>query len=82
MEWYWIFLIFYGIGTAILDTMILVSDEPISKLLDDVLNPIIIYRTRSVGIFNCLVLSILGHLIAPWLVPFYWLCKLCTIGRK
>jgi hypothetical protein len=45
-------------------------------------NPILIYNNVSVNWFGCIVLTILAHIAAgPWVV-FYWLYKLCTVGRK
>ena len=46
------------------------------------INPIVIYNNVSVNWFGCIVLTILAHIAAgPWVV-FYWLYKLCTVGRK
>lgn len=45
-------------------------------------NPIVIYENIPVNWFGCIVLTILAHIAAgPWVV-FYWLYKLCTVGRK
>ena len=45
-------------------------------------NPVVIYNNVSVNWFGCIVLTILAHIAAgPWVV-FYWLYKLCTVGRK
>lgn len=45
-------------------------------------NPIVIYNNVSVNWFGCIVLTILAHIAAgPWAI-FYWLYKLCTVGRK
>lgn len=45
-------------------------------------NPVVIYNNVSVNWFGCIVLTILAHIAAgPWVI-FYWLYKLCTVGRK
>lgn len=50
--------------------------------LDECLNPIVVYRANKVNIFGAIVLTLIGHILCIWIVPFFWFYKLCTIGRK
>ena len=81
----WLFvLLCYGFFTFLLD-IASVLDEPINTLeevLADALNPIAIYQSTNVNVFGCIMLTILGHLLLPWVAPFYWFYKLCTVGRR
>ena len=82
MEWYWIALIIYGIITLLISFVVLDNAPNLEQALDDSLNPIAIYREYEVNVFGCIVLTILGHLIIPWIALFYWFYKLCTVGRR
>lgn len=48
----------------------------------DYVNPIWIYQNSNVNIFGAFVLTILFNLIFPIYSLWYWLCKLCTVGRR
>ena len=77
MAW-WIYLLFiYGIISMSIDLGIVTCLYVVEKLL----NPLIIYKERRVNIFGCIMLTIGGHLLCPWIAPFYWFYKLCTVGR-
>ena len=45
-------------------------------------NPIWIYNRYKVNVFGTIVLSIVFNLICPIGTVFYWLYKLCTVGRR
>jgi hypothetical protein len=47
-----------------------------------VYNPITIYKHYEVNYFGCFFLTLLLHIIFPLPAPFFWLYKLCTVGRK
>ena len=80
MTWWIAVLIIYGGMALIVDLAILAEFG--KKMLDETLNPICIYYIHKVNIFGCVLLAILGHLLLPWIAPFYWLYKLCTVGRR
>lgn len=46
------------------------------------LNPIEIYKRCKVNYFGTVVLMLLSNLICPVVSIYYWLYKLCTVGRK
>ena len=48
----------------------------------EVVNPLWIYKHYNVNWFGAMCLCILFHLLAPVYAIFYWLYKLCTIGRR
>lgn len=49
---------------------------------EEAFNPIYIYNHISVNVFGAILLCILGHICLLPAVPFYWLYKLCTVGRR
>ena len=71
----------YGFFTFVLDMTVLGGSNSLEETLSDALNPIAIYQSTNVNFFGCIILTILGHLLLPWIAPFYWFYKLCTIGR-
>ena len=82
MDWYWICLIIYG-ATTLLFSLVICSEAPnLKQSLDNSLNPIGVYNEWDVNIFGCILLTVLVHLLIPWIAPFYWLYKLCTVGRR
>ena len=49
---------------------------------DEVYNPIIIYKHYKVNYFGCFLLTLFFHIIFLLPAPFFWLYKLCTVGRE
>lgn len=49
---------------------------------ENLLNPIVIYKNLKVNVFGCIVLALLGNIAFCPAAPFYWLYKLCTVGRR
>lgn len=45
-------------------------------------NPIWIYDNFKVNIFGVIVLTVVFNLLVPIASLFYWIYKLCTVGRK
>lgn len=45
-------------------------------------NPIWIYQTIEVNWFGAIFLALIGNVIIPHIAIFYWIYKLCTVGRK
>lgn len=83
MTWWTTALIVYGTTFFIFDILILIlSCNNFEEDLDSILNPIVIYETIEVNIFGCIIATIFAHLILPWVAPFYWFYKLCTVGRR
>ena len=72
------FLIVYGVVTLGIDLSMLLESFSFSNYL----NPITIYKSCNVNIFGCIILMIGGHLLLPWIAPFYWFIRLCTVGRR
>ena len=82
MEWYWRALIeVYCLITCLSATCVVLCGDR-GEILDEALNPTTIYKNRRVNIFGCILLTILGHVLFSLCAPFYWLYKLCTVGRK
>lgn len=48
---------------------------------EEVLNPIYIYKHVKVNPFGAVFLCLIGHIVFAPAVPFFWIYKLCTIGR-
>jgi hypothetical protein len=81
MTW-WYILGGYALGALIIDLIIVLDEYELQKRIESVLNPVIIYKEYNVNIFGCIMLTIGGHLLCPWIAPFYWFYKLCTVGRR
>lgn len=79
IDWIVVILAAYMVVTFISDIMIL-ADGFISP--SEMLNPITIYKETRVNVFGCIMLTIFGHFVMPWVAPFYWFYKLCTVGRR
>ena len=75
-------LYLYFVVTAILDFFILFVIQETNTTMDKLLNPITIYKTTNVNVLGCIALTLLYHLVFIWYAPFYWIYKLCTVGRK
>lgn len=73
----------YSVGTFFTNLFLLSMFFESGELIGlQWVNPVVIYNNVSVNWFGCIVLTILAHIAAgPWVV-FYWLYKLCTVGRK
>lgn len=80
MAWWMCLLWLYGAITFIVDMSML--SYQYRGAAEECLNPVIIYKNCKVNIFGCIMLTIGGHLLCPWITPFYWFHKLCTVGRK
>ena len=78
MTWWMYLLCMYGVFTFLIDMAILAY----RGAAEECLNPVIIYKNCRVNIFGCIMLTIAGHLLCPWIAPFYWFYKLCTVGRR
>lgn len=78
MTWYIIvgILIWNGVGIAILD-----STFHATKIAD-FFNPRAIYRNNRVNYFGCAMLTLLAHILSPFIAFCYWFYVLCTVGRK
>lgn len=48
---------------------------------EEVLNPMYIYKHVKVNSFGAVFLCLIGHIVFAPAVPFFWIYKLCTIGR-
>ena len=46
------------------------------------LNPIVLYNSIKVNWFGTSLLSIAFNLMLPSAAVFYWIYKICTVGRK
>lgn len=81
MDWYLVVLIFYGVITFFV-ALGVITYQDFGEMMDETLNPITIYKNHRVNILGCILLTILGHVLFPWFAPFFWLYKLCTVGRR
>ena len=45
-------------------------------------NPKVIYKNLHVNWFGTMLLTIIFNILLPVISIPYWICKLCTIGRK
>ena len=83
MSWYFILLVSYGAVEAILTIIILWNiEEFFIENFDSIYNPLVIYEDFEVNIFGCILLTLLFHILLLPPALFYWLYKLCTVGRK
>ena len=46
------------------------------------LNPIFLYKNIKVNKFGAGFIAFIGNVLFPPFAVVYWLCKLCTVGRK
>lgn len=49
---------------------------------EDLFNPRAIYRNNRVNYFGCAMLTLLAHILSPFIAFCYWFYVLCTVGRK
>ena len=83
MPWYFILLLSYGAVEALLAIMILWHIEEFTiGDFDSAYNPFAIYEAFDVNILGCIILTLLFHVLLLPPAPFYWLYKLCTVGRR
>ena len=73
-------LLIYGVITLMLDAFGLSING--IDCIPNLLNPVCIYKENKVNIFGCIMLAFIGHIFFPWYALPYWLCVLCTIGRR
>ena len=45
-------------------------------------NPIVVYNNIKVNWFGAWFIAIIINIGSPITSIFYWMCKLCTVGRK
>lgn len=81
MTWYWVIFTMYAFLSTLL-TGIALFAEGLDWDWGEVYNPITIYKASDVNYFGCFLLMIFYHLLFPIPAPFYWLYKLCTVGRR
>ena len=80
--------IFYFVGFLIVGGLIVFNFIYLLECVDgnatyeEVFNPIYIYNHISVNMFGAIFLCILGHIACLPAAPFFWLYKLCTVGRR
>lgn len=72
----------YLVITAVLDFVFFILFDEGNKSIAGLLNPIAIYKNIKVNVFGCMLLTVLGNVFFIWIAPFYWIYKLCTVGRK
>ena len=48
----------------------------------DFFNPRWIYAHVRVNIIGCILLTTFAHILCPVVAIGYWICKICTVGRK
>lgn len=53
-----------------------------SKLRENYLNPIYIYKEYNMNYFSYILYAIFANLLSPVYSIYYWVKKLCTVGRK
>ena len=82
MAWYYALILLYLIIAMIFSVLTLSAAAGGAISLEECYNPFEIYKNNDVNYFGCIVLTILQHLLMPIPAPFFWLYKLCTIGRK
>lgn len=46
------------------------------------LNPLVIYKYNRINWFGATLLALIANVVFVPYAAFYWLYKLCTIGRK
>lgn len=46
------------------------------------LNPVWLYKTIKVNWFGATLIALIGTIAFPLYAFFYWIYKLCTVGRK
>ena len=73
------FLCAYGFISLFLTGLALTSYE---WVWDEVYNPIAVYKHYKVNYFGCFLLTLLFHIIFILPAPFFWIHKLCTVGRE
>ena len=82
MEALMIIIILTGAGLLVLNMVMLNEVMKEEMSYENLLNPIVIYKNNKVNIFGCIVLTLLGNIAFCPATPFYWLYKLCTVGRR
>ena len=83
MPWYFILLLAYGAFEALFAIVILWNHEEFFiEDFDNIYNPLTIYEYFEVNVFGCILLTLLFHILILLPAPFYWLYKLCTVGRR